>query len=572
MEGRINFSEILEALVYDPARPMLFNSVPFLLLFVLFYGGYLLFLRRANARIFYLLAFSCFFYYKSSGGYLALLLLTTGINFALGHIIFAATQHRWRLLGLWVSIACSLGILAYFKYALFFINTLSLVLHTNFGALDILLPVGISFYTFQTLSYTIDIYRKQIEPLSVGASSWLEWAKAFMDFSFYVSFFPQLVAGPIVRASEFLPQIRRPLSLTREASAQAFLLIMGGLFKKAVISDYLKVNFVDRVFDTPLMYSGLENLLAAYGYALQIYCDFSGYSDMAIGLALLLGFRLPENFRNPYAAASIAEFWRRWHISLSSWLRDYLYIPLGGNRLGRWRTYVNLMVTMLLGGLWHGANWVYVLWGALHGTGLALERIFAVKREAGPAGESTSSAWMAFLLLLVLQAGIQLALVLRVLDGSLEGYDFWRYTTGNAVIGIVFALPLLPARYFPAWRQPVRIWLTFHFVTFGWILFRSGAIGSMQPPLDTAAQMLGQIAGAFQIGLLLQIFQAYPMVICLMALGFVLHFVPGHFFGAVEKYFVKSPALVQSMAMALTIWAVLQASGAEVVSFIYFQF
>ena len=572
MEGRINFSEILQALIYDPARPMLFNSVPFLLLFVLFYGGYLLFLRQANARIFYLLAFSCFFYYKSSGGYLVLLLLTTGINFALGHIIFTATQRRWRLLGLWASIICSLGILAYFKYFLFFLNTLSLVLQTDFDALDILLPVGISFYTFQTLSYTIDIYRKQIEPLSAGARSWHEWGRAFMDFSFYVSFFPQLVAGPIVRASEFLPQIRRPLSLTREASAQAFLLIMGGLFKKAVISDYLKVNFVDRVFDAPLMYSGLENLLAAYGYALQIYCDFSGYSDMAIGLALLLGFRLPENFRNPYAASSIAEFWRRWHISLSSWLRDYLYIPLGGNRLGRWRTYVNLMVTMLLGGLWHGANWVYVLWGALHGTGLALERIFAGKKEVGSTDQSTSNALTAFLLLFVLQAGIQLALILRVLDGSLEGYDFWRFTTGNAAIGMIFAFPLLPAHYFPVWRQPVRIWLTFHFVTFGWILFRSGAIGSMQPPLDTAAQMLGQITGAFQIALLPQIFQAYPTFICLMVLGFGLHFIPRRFFGAIEKYFVKSPAFIQSMAMALTIWAVLQASGAEVVSFIYFQF
>lgn len=572
MEGQIDFSGILQMLVYDPARPMLFNSVAFLLLFVLFYGGYLLFLRRANARIFYLLAFSCFFYYKSSGGYLVLLFLTTGINFALGHTIFSATQHRWRLFGLWASIICSLGILAYFKYRLFFLNTLSLVLHTDFEALDILLPVGISFYTFQTLSYTIDIYRKQIEPLSAGVRSWRDWARAFIDFSFYVSFFPQLVAGPIVRASEFLPQIRKPLFLTREASAQGFLLIMGGLFKKAVISDYLKVNFVDRVFDAPLMYSGVENLLAAYGYALQIYCDFSGYSDMAIGLALLLGFRLPENFRNPYASASIAEFWRRWHISLSSWLRDYLYIPLGGNRLGRWRTYVNLMVTMLLGGLWHGANWVYVLWGALHGTGLALERIFTKKKEAGFSDQSASVPWMAFLVLLVLQAGIQLALILRVLDGSLEAYDFWRYTRGNAAIGIFFGLLLLPTRYFPGWRQPVRILLTFHFVTFGWILFRSGAIGSTQLPLDTVAQMLGQIAGTFQIALLPQIFSAYPIFMCLMVLGFVLHFMPGRFFDTIEKIFVKSPAMVQSMALALTIWAVLQASGAEVVSFIYFQF
>jgi len=190
MEGQINFPEIFQALVYDPARPMLFNSLPFLLLFVIFYGGYLLVLRRVNARIFYLLAFSCFFYYKCSGWHLGLLLLTTVINFAFGHLIFASTRQRWRVFGLWASVGCSLGILAYFKYSLFFLNTLSLALNKNFGAVDILLPAGISFYTFQTLSYTIDIYRKQIEPLSANARHWREWAKALMDFSFYVSFFP----------------------------------------------------------------------------------------------------------------------------------------------------------------------------------------------------------------------------------------------------------------------------------------------------------------------------------------------------------------------------------------------
>ena len=572
MEGQINFPEIFQALVYDPARPMLFNSLPFLLLFVIFYGGYLLVLRRVNDRIFYLLAFSCFFYYKCSGWHLGLLLLTTVINFAFGHLIFASTRQRWRVFGLWASVGCSLGILAYFKYSLFFLNTLSLALNKNFGAVDILLPAGISFYTFQTLSYTIDIYRKQIEPLSAHARRWQEWAIALMDFSFYVSFFPQLVAGPIVRAAEFLPQIRQPLQLSREASAQALLLIMGGLFKKAVISDYLKINFVDRVFDAPLMYSGLENLLAAYGYALQIYCDFSGYSDMAIGLALLLGFRLPENFRNPYRAASITEFWRRWHISLSSWLRDYLYIPLGGNRLGRLRTYFNLMATMLLGGLWHGANWVYVLWGGLHGTGLALERFFSGEKGTSGPEQQERSPRMAFALLMVLQTGIQLALALRLLDGSLESYTFWRYTLGNAVIGAIFALPLLAAHFFPALKRPVRIWLTFNFVTFGWILFRAGAFGSVQPPLDTVMQMLGQIASAFQVSLLPQVLRAYPWFFSLIALGFLMHFLPGRLYGVFEKYFVKSPALLQSMALAFTIWVVIQASGSEVVSFIYFQF
>lgn len=562
---------LMNLLTYDPERPLLFNSVPFFVLFITFYGGYLLFLKKANTRILYLFAFSCFFYYKSSGWHLVFLLLATAINFGLGHAIFSAVQQRLRRYYLWASIFISLGTLAYFKYSLFFLNTFSLVLDKNFGTVNILLPVGISFYTFQTLSYTIDIYRRELAPLSAGAKGKKDWAVAFLDFSFYVSFFPQLVAGPIVRAAEFLPQIRKPLSLDREAGAQALLLIIGGLLKKAVISDYIKVNFVDRVFDAPLMYSGLENLLAAYGYALQIYCDFSGYSDMAIGLAILLGFRLPENFRSPYRAASVTEFWRRWHISLSTWLRDYLYIPLGGNRGSRWRTYLNLMVTMLLGGLWHGANWVYVLWGALHGMGLSLERFANEKKPAGT-GYPGARPWVPFMLLLVLQVGIQIALVLRAFDGSLDIERLWRYSLGNAGILATFAAALLLAKAFPATQRPVSIWLTFNFVTFGWILFRAGAIGSTQPPLDTAAQMLGQISGAFRAAILPQVLQAYPWFFVLAVFGFIFHFFSKRLYLYIESRFTNSPAYIQSMVLALAIWVVIQASGADVVSFIYFQF
>jgi D-alanyl-lipoteichoic acid acyltransferase DltB (MBOAT superfamily) len=214
------------------------------------------------------------------------------------------------------------------------------------------------------MSYTIDIYRKGIKPVS-----------RFLDYAFYVSFFPQLVAGPIVRAKDFLPQIDRPLIVTREMFGRGIFLIIIGLFKKAVISDYISINFVDRIFDNPGFYSGIENLFGIYGYALQIYCDFSGYSDMAIGIALLLGFHFNINFDSPYKSATITEFWRRWHISLSTWLRDYLYISLGGNRKGKIRTYINLMITMLLGGLWHGASLRFVCWGALHGIALALHKL-----------------------------------------------------------------------------------------------------------------------------------------------------------------------------------------------------
>jgi D-alanyl-lipoteichoic acid acyltransferase DltB (MBOAT superfamily) len=280
-------------------------------------------------------------------------------------LIYDERDKFYRKLYLVISLLVNLGLLGYFKYTNFFIDNVNLAFDADFKFQDIILPVGISFYTFQTLSYTIDVYRKELEP-----------TKSFMDFLFFVSFFPQLVAGPIVRASDFIPQIYKRLKLTKEEFNAALFLIIGGLLKKAVISDYISINFVDRVFDAPNSYTSFENLMASYGYAIQIYCDFSGYSDMAIGLALLMGFWLPPNFRTPYQSASITEFWRRWHISLSTWLRDYLYISLGGNRGGKFKTYINLFLTMLLGGLWHGASWKFVLWGVLHGSALAFERFF----------------------------------------------------------------------------------------------------------------------------------------------------------------------------------------------------
>ena len=263
-----------------------------------------------------------------------------------------------------LSVAINLAMLGYFKYTNFFIEMANGLFGAGFlDFQNIFLPVGISFFVFQSMSYTIDIYRGEIRPLS-------RWT----DYLFYLSFFPQLVAGPIVRAKDFIPQIRRPLQVTREMFGAGICFIIGGLIKKAIISDYISLNFVDRIFDEPALYSGFECLMGIYGYTLQIYCDFSGYSDMAIGIALLLGFRFPKNFNAPYKSATITEFWRRWHISLSSWLRDYLYISLGGNRKGKIRTYINLMLTMLLGGLWHGAAVRFVLWGALHGVALAVHK------------------------------------------------------------------------------------------------------------------------------------------------------------------------------------------------------
>jgi len=354
---------IISSLSYDPANPLLFNSVFFLFFFILVTLFYPLVVHRSRIRVWYLLLASLYFYFKTSGSFVLLLLVTAGVNFALGAAIYRAETRRGKRLWLALSLLWNLGSLGYFKYTNFIIDTFNQLFGGSLPMMDIFLPVGISFFTFQTWSYTLDIYFKKIRPLS-----------SFKDFAFFVSFFPQLVAGPIVRASYFFPQIHKKLCLNDETIARAMILIFAGLLKKGVIADYLSINFVDRVFENPALFSGVENLIGVYAYAIQIYCDFSGYSDIAIGLAALLGFSLPINFDSPYKAHSITDFWRRWHISLSTWLRDYLYIPLGGNRKGKPRQYLNLATTMILGGLWHGASWNFVFWGALHGVALIFDK------------------------------------------------------------------------------------------------------------------------------------------------------------------------------------------------------
>lgn len=364
-EMGIDWSKVAGVLTYDPHQPMIFNSGLFLFLFLGFSLVYVLLRHKTTARLLFVTLFSYYFYYKSSGVYFYLLGIVTVSDFLLAHRM-ERTETPWKRKLLVVTSLCiNLGLLCYFKYTNFFYEMLAPLWNGTFTPLDIFLPVGISFFTFQSLSYTLDVYRRELKPLS-----------SLLDYAFYVSFFPQLVAGPIVRARDFVPQIRRPLFVSSEMFGQGIFFIVSGLFKKAVISDYISINFVERIFDNPGLYSGLENLFGVYGYALQIYCDFSGYSDMAIGLALLLGFHFPLNFNSPYKAESVTDFWHRWHISLSTWLRDYLYISLGGNRKGKIRTYVNLMLTMLLGGLWHGASWNFIVWGGLHGAALAVHKYF----------------------------------------------------------------------------------------------------------------------------------------------------------------------------------------------------
>lgn len=364
------WDRLVNVLLYNPAEPMLFNSGFFLFFFFICVLFFQFLVNNKRARVIYLLLFSLFFYYKSSGFYFGLLIFSSIVDYIAGWVIYKTDSPAKKKLFLILSLLTNLGLLGYFKYTNFFIDTINSFSSGTLDFYDIFLPVGISFFTFQSMSYTIDIYRDKLGP-----------ERNFVDFLFFVSFFPQLVAGPIVRAADFLPQINKPIFVSKEDIGRAVFLIVGGLFKKAVIADYISINFVDRVFEDPLRFTGISNLIALYGYALQIYCDFSGYSDMAIGLALLLGFKLPINFDSPYQSASITEFWRRWHISLSSWLKDYLYIPLGGNRQGKSRQYVNLMLTMLLGGLWHGANWKFVVWGGIHGFALAIEKLFNIPEK-----------------------------------------------------------------------------------------------------------------------------------------------------------------------------------------------
>ncbi len=571
----INWNAVFELLVYDPERPLLFNSFSFFILFSLFYLLYISLSRQKALRIVYTVCFSLYFYYNSSGFYFLLLILSTLVDFILGHYIYHASHKGWRRWYLFLSILANLGMLAYFKYTNFFIDVYNTITATQLPALSIFLPVGISFFTFQTMSYSIDIYRGQLVPITEKIVDNKSFWNALSEFAFFVSFFPQLVAGPIVRAADFLPQMDLKLSLSREQMGRGFALIISGLFKKAIISDYISINFVDRIFDNPALYSGFENLMAGYGYAIQIYCDFSGYSDMAIGLALLLGFRLPENFRFPYQSRSLQEFWRRWHISLSSWLRDYLYISLGGNRKGKLRTYFNLMITMLLGGLWHGASWVFIFWGALHGFFLAIDRLLAKSLNV------KSAAGRSFIVFMLVHAGglagvyfllpaedpDRLALSYGIILSSLIWIIFYAFTVAmDEVFGF------RENETGNSFKKLCSIILTFHFVIFCWIFFRAGALNNPNPPLVTVKAYFTQLLSQFDWTIIGQVLMSYPGVFGLMLLGMILHWLPIPWHQRIQELYTQSPAIAKAFSLAFVVWLVIQTASSDVVPFIYFQF
>jgi alginate O-acetyltransferase complex protein AlgI len=459
---------------------MLFASFDFLLFFLPFLFAYWMCARRPVLRFALLLGASYFFYCASAKPatgawptpwyYVGLIVASTIMDYCVARCIAATSRRAYRNLWLGVSLAGNLGMLGYFKYTGFLLEVAGELAHL-FGlpvqvpSLHLALPIGISFYTFQSLSYTIDVWRKRIEA-----------ERNFLRFAVYVAFFPQLVAGPIVRATEFLPQLRSALRVELEDVNFAIFRIGKGLFKKVVLGDLLASNFTDIVFASPTHYSSLENLLALYAFTLQIYADFSGYSDMAIGVARLLGVRLPENFDRPYQSHDVGEFWRRWHITLSTWLRDYVFFPLGGSRVSQTRTYFNLWLTMVLVGIWHGASWNFVIYGNLHALALLYSRF---NRFQSPRGEKIYALMMLGASLVLSAGGVALGMALGVgLDAAL--------LLGMATFGVAVLNGLLPpATQGRGWAF-VHVVLTFQFTVLSRVFFRADSFGQ-------AGQMVGQI-------------------------------------------------------------------------------
>ncbi|MGH9274601.1 MAG: MBOAT family O-acyltransferase, partial [Acidimicrobiales bacterium] len=359
---------------------MLFPTVAFAVFFVVAFAVSWLLRPTYRVWLWVMTALSLVFYGWTDARFVWLLVASIVVNWAFGEVVHRSLTSEGERTPLSINlvraaVVVNLGFLGFFKYYGFFVDSFadamdSLGLGAHPPVLQIALPIGISFFTFHALSYVLDIGRGQLQPMRLD------------ELAMYMSFFPHLVAGPIVRASEFQPQLEVRSDPRRIPSGEALRLIAFGLFKKVVVSSYLATELVDPVFGAPGAHAPLELLVGVYGYAIQIYADFSGYTDIAIGCALLLGIRFPQNFDGPYRALSIQDFWRRWHMTLSRWLRDYLYIPLGGNRHGERQTYRNLVLTMVIGGLWHGAAWTFVLWGGIHGTALSAER-FARERFHG---------------------------------------------------------------------------------------------------------------------------------------------------------------------------------------------
>ena len=550
---------LLQLFSFDETQPLIFTQLDFWIFFLIVLSIFSFIHKYKLTRSIFLFVVSLFFYFKTSGLLVLLLSASIVINYFIGKGVWAALSQNKKKFYVTLSVLFNILTLGYFKYAYFFTGSFNEMFHTNYETFNvfarmansfmdsgsfadhIVLPVGVSFFTFQSISYVVDIYRKEVAPV-----------KNFFEYAFFVSFFPQLVAGPIVRAKDFIPQIRKPFQLNHNDFSWAIIQIVKGILKKVILADYIAIHFIDKVVDAPEAFPGFISIIAMWGYSLQIYGDFSGYTDIAIGVSRLMGFKLLENFNSPYKAVSVADFWRRWHKSLGSWLRDYLYIPLGGNRGGGIATYIatliilvflifitqwywlafiyvglmllysvlsllfssfkkyihrdlNLLITMVIGGLWHGASENFVIWGAMNGMALIL-------------------------------------------------YNHWKkvspYEHSQAI-------------YIRVWR----IFLTFNFITFTRIWFRLEDDGA-------PAQMLAQIWNNFELNQtsLDILMTGFDTALYIMLMGYLLHWLPNKtkLFG--EKLFTRMPMYVQSIIVAFILIGVYQAFSDTFKPFVYFQF
>jgi len=542
-----DWNAFLQLFLYDSKNPLLFNNGFFVYFFTLFILLFFALRNHHKARRYVFCIFSLYFFYKASGWFVGLMLVSAVVDFFLSNAIYREKSQSRKKFLLVLSILFNLGMLFYFKYTDFFIEISNSLFDTNFNPLNLILPIGISFYTFENLSYTVDVYRGEFKP-----------ANKFSDYLLFLAFFPKLMMGPIVRAHDFVPQINEPYVISERDFAKGFFLIISGLIKKLVISDYITLNMVDYMFDNPALHTGVENLMAVYGYAMVIYCDFSGYSEIAIGIALWLGFKIPPNFMSPYQSLNITEFWRRWHISLSTWLKDYLYIPLGGNRnfsvasfifvggflvgsfimgvelfhlSNLWAAVIsavlllifiipalitrktsgiaanfNLLTTMLLGGFWHGASWNFIIWGAIHGVGLGIHKI-----------------WM------------------LLTDKSLSSLNQSRIY--KIISGI----------------------LTFHFVCFAWIFFKA-------EDLEIAKTMIYQIFNNFDISVFGPFYDNYKGVVWMILAAMVLHLVPDNLADKVIARTKTIPMVAYILVFFLFLILYGYFKSAEQVMPIYLQF
>ena len=609
------FSYLGSLFAFNDDHPLLFTQIHFWVLFLIIYLFFGLIVarqkklpdgsldpRRRILRNGYLFAFSLVFYYKTSGLFVLLLIFSTLLGWLLGIGMDKPASESKRKLLCTLGVVLNLAVLCFFKYAYFFTDIFNATFHTEYSiAVKIILPVGISFFTFQNISYIIDVYKRKIPHVS-----------NILDFGFYTAFFPQLVAGPILRADHFVPQLYKPFFLSRRQFGIAVFWICNGLIKKIILSDYLAVNFADRVFDNPLLYTPFENFAALMVYSLQVYADFSGYTDIAIGVAMLMGFYLPVNFNSPYKAQNPTDFWRRWHMSLSRWLRDYLYIPLGGNRSAGFLSYfiltlilliaafrlhytpftiavcailaivflllafrpshrrtlgtnVNNMDTMLLGGLWHGSSFNFITWGGLNGLGILVHKWWR------------NRSWRTRLLTLLAVTAL-LTLFSHLFESPL--LNLLAFCCQVLLVGYLILFLLSRIKKLSTVNCKLStVWsvlITFIFISFTRLFFRSGSnldpAEANEQAWATASQMVDRIGSRWNLAQIPDILSNYSSVFLLFALGMAVHWLPTRFKRRYRLWFATMPLWLMAIfvvGMAVTLY---QFVTADLQPFIYFQF